>query len=251
MSPPAASVERLRKALRLDTPLIALYDCPPSEDFGKLVRASGRSCCFAYYKRWLKGETLVIERDQGGFSDPQNGCPGAQNAFGLGRGYPPYMAHFLTDGEGAPMGEGLKATPSLAQSFLDRARPPRPSSNTLLLGPLRLERWENIRSLSFLVDPDRLSALMTLAAYWSSDPELILATFSSGCGLLWRELENSNRERAVIGGTDFAMRKYLPADILIFSVTPPLLEKMLTYPEESFLNKSWWNDLMKIRGRSR
>ncbi|MCP5102752.1 MAG: hypothetical protein GY950_05220 [bacterium] len=62
---------------------------------------------------------------------------GMQNAFGLNKdGYPPWVANFLTDGKnGAPMGEGLKATPQLAQEFVDRAKAPEPTGDCVMVGP--------------------------------------------------------------------------------------------------------------------
>ncbi len=246
--PTDKSVQRLMEKLRLNTQPIAVYDAGPDPDFEPMVKAKGRTCCFAYYPRWLKGETLVIERGHGEFADPKHGCPGGQNAFGLGDGYPPFMANFLTDGVGAPMGEGLKATPDLAQEFLDRARPVEPSGDTVLIGPLRIHKWEFVKSVTLFVDPDRLAALMTLAGYWSSDPNLTYAPFSSGCGLMWRELENDG-DRPVIGCTDIAMRRYLPPEIMCLTVSPERFEQMVTFPDDAFLNKEWWNDLMDFRGR--
>lgn len=247
MPPEQSSVDRLIEKLRLGTPIIAVYDSEPGEIFEPTVEATGRTCCFAYYKRWLAGETLVIKRGGGGFSDPDSGCMGAQTAFGLKHGYPPFMANFLTDGEGAPMGEGLKAGPELAREFLDRAVPPALKGDTVLIGPLRLEAWESVRSVTFLVDPDRLAALMTLAAYWTSDPDVIYAPFSSGCGLMLRELEAVEGDRALIGCTDIAMRKYLPPDMLCFTVSSSRFERMVDFPDDAFLNKSWWNELMDLR----
>jgi hypothetical protein len=241
-------IEKLTKALRLETPIIAIYDTEPSPDFEPLVEAKGRACCFAYYRKWLNGETLVVKGNGGTFQNPENGCPGMQNAFGLGKGYPPWMANFLTDGKnGAPMGEGLKATPKLAQEFLDRSKAPRPKGRHVLIGPLKLDRWDDVKSVSFMVDPDRLSALMTLSAYWSSDPDEIAAPFSSGCGLMWKELINFDRDRPVIGCTDIAMRKYLPPHIMCLTVSPARFEKMVNFPDGAFLNREWWNDLMDSR----
>lgn len=251
MPPRRDQIKRLKEKLRLDTPIIALYDCPPGELFEPIMKATGRACCFAYYKGWTEGKTLVIERGTGDFSDPKNGCPGAQRAFGFAKEYPSFMAHFLTDGEGAPMGEGLKATPALAQEFLDRAHPRPIRGDTILIGPLRLDKWEHVRSVAFFTDPDRISALMTLASYWSSDPDFIHAPFSSGCGLLLRELEGQERERAVLGCTDIAMRKYIPPDILCLTVRPGHFERMVNFPDDAFLNKEWWNDLMKSRSTAK
>jgi hypothetical protein len=238
-SPTDAAIGRLLDRLRLTTPLIAVYDAPPSEAFAPLVQAVGTTCCFAYYRRWLDGATLVLEK--GGA-----GCRGASRALGLEQRYPDYMAHFLTDGVGAPKGEGLRATPDIAQAFLDAARAPEPSSDTVLIGPLRLGQWEAVRSVTFLVDPDRLSALMTLAGYWSAE-DVVAAPFGSGCSFLWRSLGTGGEDRAVIGGTDIAMRRYLPPNVLTLTVRPAHFAKMLTAPEDSFLYRSWWNDLMDSR----
>lgn len=241
-------IERLTKALRLETPIIALYDTEPSEAFEPMVQAKGRACCFAYYPRWMRGETLAVKRNGGTFQDPQNGCPGMQNAFGFGKGYPPWMANFLTDGENdAPMGEGLKATPALAQEFLDRTEAPAPSGDHILMGPLKLEHWDTVKTLSFFVDPDRLAAVMTLAAYGTSDPDEIAAPFSSGCGMMWREMINFDRDRPVIGCTDIAMRKYLPPEIMCLTVSPARFIQMVDFPDEAFLKREWWNELMDFR----
>jgi hypothetical protein len=248
--PTAERVQRLLDALQLATPLVAVYEADPSAAFEPIVRAKGRACCFAYYPRWLKGETLAIERSDDAFESPSHGCPGMHRAFGLTEKFPPWMANFLTDGaNGASTGEGLKASPALAQAYLDRVRPLKPSRDHLLMGPLRLEQWPAVRSVTFFADPDRLSALLTLTAYWSSDPDEVAAPFSSGCGLMWRELEASGRDRAVLGCTDIAMRKYLPPELLGLSVTPARFARMVEFPDEAFLNRAWWKELLASRAR--
>lgn len=241
MPPTKEAIERLQGKLRLDTPILAVYDSPPGEAFAPLIESKGPACCFVYYKRWLKGDTLIFRK--GGA-----GCGGAHMALGLEKEYPSYMANFLTDGKGASTGEGLKAGPELVQEYFDKTNPPPVSGDTLLIGPLQIEAWDAVRSVNFLVDQDRLAGLMTLSSYWSSDTRLVSAPFSSGCGMLWRELEFEGEDRPVIGGTDLAARRYLPPEIMIFSVTPARFEQMLTIPDDSFLDKEWWNELMKNRG---
>ena len=247
MAPSPEAIERIVAKLDLKVPPIAVYDCPVGEEFEPTIAASGRACCFAYYDRWLEGKTLVIRKSGGGFANPTDGCPGAQSAFGLSEEYPPFMAHFLTDGVGAPMGEGLKATPELAQEFIDSTKRPRLSQDELLIGPLRPEQWRHVLSVTFFVDPDRLAGVMTLAGYWSSDPQMTVAPFSSGCGMILRSLGELDGDRAIIGCTDLAMRKYVPPEILSLTVSPQRFEKMTTVPEGSFLDKTWWNDLLKAR----
>lgn len=239
--PTPEAIERLMRKLRLTTPLLAVYDAEPSDVFKPVFEPEGDECCFSYYDRWLAGDTLVIRRGGGG-------CKGAHRALGIEKASPPFMAHFLTDGVGAPKGEGLRATPDVAQAYLDKSRPPEPETGTVLVGPLRLGQWERVRSVTFLVDPDRLAALMTLAGYWSSD-NVVAAPFGSACSFLWKSFNEIEGALAVIGGTDVAMRRYLPTAIMTLTVAPRHFARMLTVPEKSFLDLDWWNDLMDVRDR--
>jgi hypothetical protein len=248
MAPDPQALERIRRKLRLDTPLIAVYDAEPGEGFEPTIDVKGRGCCFHYYKQWLAGKTLVFRKGKGDFRNPDCGCPGAQTAFGLNKTYPPFMANFLTDGKGAPMGEGLKASPEIAQKFIDESAKLDPKHDSVLVGPLRLDRWEEVRSATFLVDPDRLAGVLTLATYWSMNKTEAVAPFSSGCGLMWRSLHEFDEDKVIIGCTDLAMRRYIPPEIMSITVSPARLERMTQAPEGSFLDKDWWNELMDKRG---
>jgi hypothetical protein len=253
--PTQDAIDRMMKRLRLTTPLIAVYDAAPSAAFEPLVEAEAQTCCFAYYPQWLKGGTVVFKKGGGG-------CPGGHRAFGLEKEYPDYMAGFLTTGEGVPpdspmsKGEGLKASPQLAQEFLDNAVPPDISGETVLIGPLKLDQWDSVQTVTFLVDADRLAGTMTLAGFWSGR-DVVKAPFSSGCGMIWRALvsdeslavEDDGMGPAVIGCTDLAMRRYVPPEIISLTVSPARFEQMLTFPDHAFLFKSWWNTLMDSRDK--
>jgi len=240
--PTASAVERLTKKLRLTTPLLAVYDAEVSETFAPVFEPDREECCFASYDRWLAGETLVLRT--GG-----SGCKGAYRALGIERAAPPpFMAHMLTDGVGAPKGEGLRASADIAQAYLDRSRPPAPASGSVLVGPLKLKAWDQVRSVTFLVDPDRLAALTTLAGYWSTE-NVVAAPFGSACSFFWKAFNEIEGAQAIIGGTDVAMRRHLPTAIMTLTVSPAHFARMLTVPDDSFLDREWWNDLMDVRGR--
>jgi len=240
--PTPEAIDRLRTHLQLTAPIIALYDCQPSAAFDPIVEARDHDCCYAYFGHWMAGETLVVRK--GG-----PGCPGGHRALGLERATPPFMAHFLTDGVGAPSGEGLRATPAIAQLLIDQAKPVENASGHVLLGPLRPEQWDAVRSVTFLIDPDRVAGLGTLAGYWSSNKDIVVAPFGSACSSLLRALgEYEDGDPAVLGGLDVAMRKYLPERLVTLTVSPARFAKMLTFPEDSFVFKPWWTELMRLRG---
>ena len=191
----------------------------------------------------MKGDTLVLTAEG-------KGCPGGLFHLGLRDSIMPNIEYFLTCGTEELRGEGLKASPEIARELFDKGTRPKPQSGHVLIGPLKLEQWESVRTLSFFVDPDRLSALMTLSGYWSA-VNTVVAPFGSGCSLLWRAVEEHGGEKAVVGGTDIAMRRHIPADTLVFTVSPQLFHQMVNVPPGSFLDRDWWAELMKARGKGK
>ncbi|MFW6126218.1 MAG: DUF169 domain-containing protein [Chloroflexota bacterium] len=242
-APSQERIDALLEALRLDTPVIALYDSADIEAFKPLVRPEGMNCCFASYARWLEGNTLVLTADA-------EGCPGGLFHLGLRDSIVPNIEYFLTCGREEVHGEGLKGSPEIAKVWLDKHARLAPRSGHVLIGPLKLDQWDSVKTLSFFVDPDRLSALMTLSGYWSAE-DVVAAPFGSGCSLLWRAVEEHEGEKAVIGGTDIAMRRHLPPDILVFTVAPGLFSRMVNVPPGSFLDRDWWATLMAAREKRR
>jgi len=238
-APAQDKIDALLTALKLDTPVITVYDSDDTRAFKPLVRPGGHNCCFAYYGRWLKGDTLVLTAEA-------KGCPGGLFHLGLRDSIMPNIEYFLTCGTEELRGEGLKASPEIAREVLKTRNPVKSKSGNILIGPLKLDQWASVKTLSFFVDPDRLSALMTLSGYWSTK-HMVVAPFGSGCSLLWRAVEEEGGEKAVIGGTDIAMRRHLPPDTLVFTVSPRLFHQMVNVPPGSFLDRDWWAALMKAR----
>jgi len=60
--------------------------------------------------------------------------------------------------------------------------------------------------------------------------------------------EDLNVPKAIIGATDIAMRQYLPQDTLAFTVTKPMFKQLCELDEKSFLYKTFWDNLKKVRG---
>jgi len=77
------------------------------------------------------------------------------------------------------------------------------------------------------------------AQYFSKpeDTDPVIAPFGSGCMELLPLFKDLNIPQALIGSTDIAMRKYLPPDLLAFTVTKPMFEKLCKLDKKSFLEK--------------
>jgi hypothetical protein len=233
---------RLLDSLGLETPPIGLYDAPDPAPFEPCVRpAPGtRACIFAFYKEWLRGRTLHLTRDN-------YGCRGAGSClFGVDERSREDLVTFLVEEE------GLKRHRETMTRWVERRPVYHPEHPNMLLGPLRPEQDAYLRSVTFFADPDRLSGLILGANYDAGpdDPDPVAAPFGSGCLQLLGPPGAGDAPRAIIGATDAAMRKYLPADTLAFTVNRPLFQRLCALDEKSFLHKSFWKCLQSARGRA-
>jgi hypothetical protein len=227
----------LKKRLDIKTPIIGFYDAPDPGLFEPWVSPEGRACIFSFYRPWLQGKTLRITKDQ-------YGCGGAGHwMWGIQLRSRKEFIKFLVDDE------GLKASPALMEKWIDAARPYQAEHPHLFLGPLKEDAWPYIRTVTFLVNPDQLSALAIGAQYHSApgDPPPVIAPFGSGCSqiLPFRDLKIA---QASIGATDIAMRQHLPPNILTLTVTKLMFRQLCGLDEKSFLYKPFLQRLKQARG---
>ena len=229
----------LTNIIDLHLPLIGFYDAPDESPFHPLVEpSSDKRCVFTFFNNWLKCETLHITKDN-------YGCGGAGHWLcGITTRSREDYIEFLVDNE------GLKASHDLMDQWLDQHKPYQQEHSNILIGPLREGQYEFLKTVTFYVNPDQLSALMLGAQYNSApeDPSPVIAPFGSGCMEMVTLFDDLAISQAIIGATDIAMRKHLPPDIIAFTVTKPLFEQLCGLVEASFLYKPFWGNLRKARG---
>ncbi|HQG31350.1 MAG TPA: DUF169 domain-containing protein [Deltaproteobacteria bacterium] len=225
--------------LGLTNPLLGMYDSPDTSGFEPLItlKPGKHMCIFRFYENFLKGETLQITKDNFGCGGAGSHLCGVQT-----RSREDYVT-FLFEGE------GLKATRPIMENWFDKRKPYEMENPYILMGPLRPEKYELLKTVTFFVNPDQLSMLVIGANYWSvpGDPPAVIAPFGSGCMELLPLFEDLQRPQAIIGATDIAMRQYLPPDILAFTVTVPMFEQLCSLDEKSFLFKPFIKNLKKSR----
>ncbi len=224
----------------LDTSLIGFYDAPDPSVFAPLVEpgAGERQCVFAFYNQWMRGTTLHITKEK-------FGCRGARYwLFDVEAMSRESFVKFLADDE------GLKASHDLMNQWLDYHKPYRQEHPHILIGPLKENQYEYLKTITFFVNPDQLSLLLLGAQYNHApgDPPPVIAPFGSGCMELVPLFDDLNVPQAIIGTTDIAMRRFLPPDVMGFTITKPLFEQLCALDERSFLYKPFWQRLRKARG---
>jgi hypothetical protein len=229
----------LIQKLDLDIPLIGIYDAPADTDFGDVVTppSSKHSCFFAFYKKWLKGTTVKL-------SHSDYGCGGCGTwLFGEKTRSRQNYIEFLADDE------GLKADHELMGAWIDHMDPYKPEHGFLFIGPANKHQEEFLKSIMFFVNPDQLSILMIGAQYFhrAGEPEPVISPFGSGCQQALTHFNKTDRPLAIIGATDMAMRKYLPSNLLAFTVNVPMYKLLCSIGKNSFLEKPFLKDLKKAR----
>ena len=124
----------------------------------------------------------------------------------------------------------------------------------VVLKPLsQVARDERPEIVIFLVDPDRLSALVVLANYERGDNENVIMPWGAGCqtiGILAYREARSARPRAVVGLTDLSARKYIAKqlghNLMTFAVPFAMFREMEANVPGSFLERETWHELMAL-----
>ncbi len=238
-SPIQPDPSRLLDKIGLKIPLIGFYDSPDIDPFEPLVKPdkTGHDCVFSFFKQWLNGKTLHLTKDN-------YGCGGAGHWIcGIeGRSREDYLDFLVNN-------EGLKSSFELMDKWLDHSKPYHQEYPNILIGPLKKEQYTFLKTITFYVNPDQLSALMIGAEYNASpdDPPAVIAPFGSGCMQISALFNDMNIPLAIVGATDIAARKHIPQNLLAFTVTKPMFENLCKLDERSFLFKSFWKELKKKR----
>jgi hypothetical protein len=265
---------KIAAAIHLDLEPVALIwsDEKPS---GAMEFAPGKwGCVMFLLAAAAKGRSAAIGRET-------FGCFGG----GVGLGYSSYEAfpggvdcfcRFLSSGNAAAEpgraigrqmaaagaaamaedfleGERYLKTPEVVRKFLACLPLAEVPTRYVVLKPLKETDLasENVRGITFLVNPDQLSALAILANYEGQDNENVVMPFAAGCQSIgiftYRENQRPN-PRAVVGLIDLSARKnvrrQLGKDVLSFSVTPAMFRRMEANVEGSFLERKLWRSLL-------
>lgn len=225
----------LLDAAGITTPLIGVYTVHDPSPF--LPFTDSGHCIFSCYDEWKLGKSLVIDRNR-------LTCRGAGYwLFGIESRSRESFVDFLYGKE------GLKCSAEVMNEWLDRQPPFEAETPYVVIGPLREDHEADLVSVTFFVTPDQLSVVLTAAEYHNPDPSahVVTASFGSGCGQLAALLPDLKAPRAVIGGTDIAMREYLPPDLLTVTVTVSMYEKLCSLDASSFLGKPFLARLRNSR----
>jgi uncharacterized protein (DUF169 family) len=149
-------------------------------------------------------------------------------------------------------GEGYTKTPALTKEFVDALPITEAPKRYVVLKPLsEVSEGETPEVVVFLVDPDRLAALVVLANRSGGGNENVIMPWAAGCqtvGIIPYRESRSERPRAVVGLTDPSARLYIAKqvgrDLMTFAAPFRMFERMEGDVAGSFLERDTWHTLL-------
>lgn len=264
------------KAIRLETePVAVLFADEKPEGAGQFAKGSW-GCVMFLLAAASRGKTGVFDRET-------YGCVGGGVGLGFGNAYEsfpggiPGFCRFLSTGNasdpaGSAMaeamknagarsefvehflhGERYKKSPELVEKFVAAAPITEVPAPYVVMKPLSLvdpER-ESPVSVTFLVTPDQLSALVVLANYDRPGFENVAVPYLAACqvvGIMSYREAQSSAPRCLIGLTDISARNYLKSqgasDKLTFTIPFARFKEMEANVAGSFLEGETWGSVI-------
>ncbi|CCO08125.1 DUF169 domain-containing protein [Desulforamulus hydrothermalis] len=239
---------------------VQLTDNKPAE---ALQFKEGRwGCVAAMMSAAAKGKTVVFDRKT-------FGCIGGGTGLGFGNQYvnfPGGIEYFLSTGNkefcntemGKNMvrnlpalenGEGYLKSPEIGRKFIQCLPMTDVPTEYVVFKPLEKFNEDEVpKVVTFLVNPDQLSALVVLANYDRETNLNVIAPFGAGChsiGIIPYHEDELEKPRAVLGMFDISARKCVDKDILSFTVPYKMFLEMESNVAGSFLEKHEWQRVLE------
>ncbi|HCY83661.1 MAG TPA: hypothetical protein DHV36_00835, partial [Desulfobacteraceae bacterium] len=199
---------------------------------------------FNHFAAWKAKKSTVITPE----NTTEYGCPGA--------GY--WLSGVQRMPRDAVIGylfgqEGLKASADTMARWMEAHPPYTPEHQAVVIAPMDTpaagDHIHRLKTVTFFIRPDQLALLITGAEHRNGSSHVfpVSAIYGSGCGQMLSHFDTFDAPKALLGGTDIAVRKHLPPDLLAFTVTRSMLEQLLNLDEACFLHKTFWTDLKAHR----
>ena len=200
-----------------------------------------------------KGKTAFFDRKT-------YGCMGGGTGLGFGNCYKDFpIEYFLSTGiknvqtnvrtrSSLEECEAYIKTPELAKVFVDTLPMREVPTDYVVFKPVRdVKENEKPEMIIFLVNPDRLSALVILANYGRVSNDTVFAPFGAGCHSIVHGYAENEKEnpRAIIGFFDITARKFIDKNMLSFTAPYKLYVEMSDNVKDSFLEREQWLELNK------
>lgn len=241
---------KLAQSLALKSAPLAVVLTDEKPDNAIRFKEGSMGCVAAMMLAAVKGRTVAFDRKT-------FGCPGGGVGLGFGNCYREFPIDRLlsTGGQatfpnGSPfdMGEGERffESPEVTEQWMC-ALPYRDiPTDYILFKPLeQVMENEQVSLVIMLVNPDQLSALVTLAGFRSGTINSVICPWGAACQSILFSMAEAEKDvpRGVIGFFDISQRKKVDREILSFTMPLRMYLEMESSVDASFLGTEAWQKL--------
>jgi uncharacterized protein (DUF169 family) len=236
-------------ALKHSPVAILLTDTKP-EGAAQFKEGSQRGCTAAMLRTAADGRAVVFDRKT-------YGCPGGGTGLGFGNCYVGFpIDRLLSTGGKAELpngqvfdmeeGERFFGSPEAAARWME-ALPYRdaPTEFIVFKSLDQVSEGEDVSLVLMLVNPDQLSALVTLAGFRRGGFNATVSPWGAACqSILFAHKEaESDSPRGVIGFFDISQRGKIARELLSYTMPYSLYVEMESSVDDSFLRHDIWQKL--------
>lgn len=241
---------RIAEALSLNLSPVAVLLTDTKPEKATQFKEGSMGCTGAMLRTAAKGRVVVFDRKT-------SGCPGGGTGLGFGNCYTGFpINRLLSTGGKAELpngytfdmkeGERFFESPEVTDRWL-QALPYRDvPTEFIVFKPLdQVSEGEDISLVLMFVNPDQLSALVTLAGFRRGSINTTFAPWGAACqSILFAHAEaQSDNPRGVIGFFDISQRDKLAKELLSYTMPYRLFLEMESSVDDSFLGTDMWQKL--------
>lgn len=251
---------KLINLLHLEWQPVGLFYVDEKPDDVLTMKAGKKNCVADVLMAAARGKKIVID-------DETCGCAGGATGVGFGDAFDRrhHCYRYLLSGgiNDVPAGEEVKLPPHMIEGerFFESPEVVQMWKDSLPFGPFEQKsvvfapanRWdaeEKPKLVVLFVNPDQLSALVSMGGYRTGSAFETIAPFGAACQQIVYALNQCGKEnpKMVMGFFDISQRGRIPANVLTLTMPYEKFEQLEEDADRGCLSSHSWVELMKTRG---
>ena len=241
---------RIAEALGLKQSPVAILLTDTKPDKATQFKEGARGCVAALLTAAAKGRTGVFDRKT-------YGCPGGGTGLGFGNCYVGFPIDQLLstggkaelpNGQTFDMGDGERffENPELTSRWMNDLPFREVPTEFIVCKPLdQVAEGEVVSLVMMFVNPDQLSALVTLSGFRRGAINATTSPWGAACQSIMFAYAEAERDtpRGVIGFFDISQRGKIAKELLSFTMPVRMYQEMEASIDNSFLGTDMWQQL--------